>query len=82
MMTKTRRLSACALLTGLIAAPWLGFAAQSGAQGAVDVQNVGPPVGARVPDFSLQDQHGKARTFQSLMGPKGAVLVFFRSADW
>ena len=47
-----------------------------------DVQKLGPQVGARVPDFSLPDQHGQTRTLQSLMGPKGLMLVFFRSADW
>jgi peroxiredoxin len=35
-----------------------------------------------VPDFSLADQAGKTWTLQSVMGPKGAMLVFFRSADW
>jgi peroxiredoxin len=47
-----------------------------------DVQKLGPQVGTRVPDFSLPDQHGQTRTLQSLMGPKGLMLVFFRSADW
>ena len=47
-----------------------------------DVQKLGPQVGARVPDFSLPDQHGQTRTLQSLMGPKGLMLVFNRSADW
>src|SRR6266853_2858179 len=47
-----------------------------------DVQKVGPQVGTRVPDFSLPDQHGQTRTLQSLMGAKGLMLVFFRSADW
>lgn len=48
----------------------------------VDVSKLGPQVGERVPDFALQDQAGKTRTLQSIMGPKGAVLVFHRSADW
>jgi hypothetical protein len=48
----------------------------------IDVQKLGPQIGARVPDFSLQDQQGQTRTLQSAMGPKGALLVFFRSADW
>jgi Peroxiredoxin len=48
----------------------------------VDVQQVGPQVGTRVPDFSLPDQGGRLRTLGSLMGPRGVVLVFFRSADW
>ena len=49
---------------------------------AVDPQTLGPKIGERVPDFSLPDQHGATRTLQSTFGPKGAVLVFFRSADW
>ncbi len=48
----------------------------------IDVSKLGPQVGERVPDFSLQDQHGKTWTLQSIMGPKGAMLVFIRSADW
>lgn len=38
--------------------------------------------GARIPDFRLPDQNGTERDFASLKGPKGAVLVFHRSADW
>src|SRR5262245_16430531 len=48
----------------------------------IDVQKLGPQVGAKVPDFSLPDQQGRTRTLRSVMGPKGALLVFFRSADW
>jgi hypothetical protein len=47
-----------------------------------DVQSLGPQVGARVPDFTLADQRGKSRSLNSLMGPKGLMLVFIRSADW
>jgi hypothetical protein len=47
-----------------------------------DVQQLGPQVGTRVPDFSLLDQKGQSRTLSSLMGPKGLMLVFNRSADW
>ena len=42
----------------------------------------GPEPGSRVPSFRLQDQNGEWRTRESVMGPKGAMLVFFRSADW
>jgi peroxiredoxin len=42
----------------------------------------GPEVGSKVPDFSLPDQTGQVRRLASLGGPKGLVLVFFRSADW
>jgi peroxiredoxin len=48
----------------------------------VDVSKLGPQVGDRVPDFTLTDQSGKTWTLQSITGPKGAMLVFFRSADW
>ena len=42
----------------------------------------GPNVGQQVPAFSATDQNGRNQTLQSVMGPKGAMLVFFRSADW
>ena len=47
-------------------------------------QNIktGPDSGQQVPAFSAQDQDGRRRTLKSIMGPKGAMLVFFRSADW
>jgi cytochrome oxidase Cu insertion factor (SCO1/SenC/PrrC family) len=47
-----------------------------------DIQKLGPQVGTRVPDFTLLDQNQRSRTLASLMGPKGLMLVFFRSADW
>ena len=47
-----------------------------------DVDAVGPKVGEQIPAFTLTDQTGKAWTRESIMGPKGALLVFFRSADW
>jgi hypothetical protein len=48
----------------------------------VDVSKLGPQVGQRVPAFRLKDQTGNAQTLESIMGPKGAMLVFLRSADW
>ena len=47
-----------------------------------DVRKLGPQVGSRVPDFTLVDQRGQSHTLTSLMGPKGLMLVFNRSADW
>ena len=49
---------------------------------AVDVERVGPKVGEAIPDFSLRDQNGHVQSLKSLLGPKGASIVFFRSADW
>jgi cytochrome oxidase Cu insertion factor (SCO1/SenC/PrrC family) len=69
----------CALFS-LVAQP---TAQQSSPQPTLsDVQKVGPPIGSRVPDFTLLDQKGQSRTLASLTGPKGLMLVFFRSADW
>ena len=48
----------------------------------IDLSKLGPQVDERVPDFSLKDQNGKPWNLQSIMGPKGATLVFYRSADW
>ena len=48
----------------------------------IDVSKLGPQLGAAIPEFSLQDQFGKAQTRESILGPKGAMLVFVRSADW
>ena len=48
----------------------------------IDLSKLGPQVGEGIPDFSLTDQNGKPWNLQSIMGPKGAMLVFYRSADW
>ena len=49
---------------------------------AAQTQAPGPAVGTRVPTFQLTDQDGQSRSLLSLYGPKGLMLVFFRSADW
>ena len=46
------------------------------------LSTLGPQVGKRAIDFSLPDQQDRVRTLKSLAGPKGTMLVFFRSADW
>lgn len=55
-------------------------------QDFVEAQNdgyrTGPAVGEPVPDFTLPDQYGNAQSLHDLMGPKGLLLVFTRSADW
>ena len=58
------------------------LAQTAGPASTVDVQAIGPKVGDTAPDFSLRDQRGDTRSLKALLGPKGAVLVFFRSADW
>jgi peroxiredoxin len=48
----------------------------------IDVTRLGPQVGERIADFRLQDQNGTVWTRDTLLGPKGLMLVFSRSADW
>jgi hypothetical protein len=67
------------LWTCLLVSPLLAYAHQ---RTPVDVSKLGPQVGQRVPDFSLADQNGRMWTLRSILGPKGAMLVFYRSADW
>jgi hypothetical protein len=43
---------------------------------------IGLPAGRKAPPFSLRDQFGREQTLESLKGPRGTVLLFFRSADW
>jgi peroxiredoxin len=43
---------------------------------------VGLRAGQKAPDFSATDQFGKTQTLETLRGPKGTVLLFYRSADW
>ena len=79
-MKTMMKIGVAAALTSavLVALP----AAQSAARTPIDVSKRGPQVGQLVPDFALKDQTGKVWTRQSIMGAKGAMLVFFRSADW
>lgn len=48
----------------------------------IDISSLGPQVGEKIPDFALPDQFGRTRTVDTIMGERGAMLVFHRSADW
>ena len=48
----------------------------------IALASLGPQVGEQVPGFSLPDQNGQMRTLESILGPNGAMLLFYRSADW
>ena len=73
--SRRARLAALALLAG-------AASAQNLEPSRIDVSELGPQVGERIPDFSLPDQSGEIWTRESIMGPSGAMLVFIRSADW
>lgn len=47
-----------------------------------DPMMLGPKVGQVLPAFEARDATGTLRTFDSLKGENGLVLVLFRSADW
>jgi hypothetical protein len=79
---KPRLLFCCVVAAAMLGISWPSTAGQAPARERVDVSKKGPQVGERVPDFTLTDQLGRARTLQSLMGDRGLMLVFLRSADW
>jgi hypothetical protein len=68
------------VIGAVLVAAVAGLAAQ--APLAVDTSKIGPQIGAVAPAFSGTDQFGKPQSLATAMGPKGAMLVFFRSADW
>ena len=43
---------------------------------------IGLEIGQQAPAFALLDQFGHEQSSKTLKGPKGTVLLFFRSADW
>lgn len=75
-----------AMLLGVVLVASLTMTRGAGGQPsplpAVDVQRLGPQVGESVPAFSLPDHAGRVWTLKDVLGAKGALLVFARSADW
>ena len=49
---------------------------------STEPMSIGLAVGQKAPNFSLRDEFGRVQTLESLKGPNGTVLLFFRSADW
>ena len=68
------------LIAWIVASSYLPLSGQI--LGVHDATQIGPATGATAAEFSLLDQLGQPRTIESLMGPQGLVLLFFRSADW
>jgi hypothetical protein len=67
-----------AVVTTIVA----GLVTLSAQSPPVDTSKIGPAVGETVPAVAGVDQFGKPQSLSSISGPKGAMLVFFRSADW
>ena len=47
-----------------------------------DGMKTGPAVGEIIPEFVAENQDGTLTSFEDIKGPKGAVILFHRSADW
>lgn len=56
-----------------------GFSPGKPPQGA---SSIGSNVGQKMPPFTAPDQFGHEVSSDTLKGPNGTVLLFFRSADW
>jgi hypothetical protein len=79
----SRRLRVLVVAAFILGMTWVTQAQAPGSQRVkVEISKLGPQVGEQVPDFSLKDQAGKTWTRSSILGPKGAMLVFIRSAEW
>jgi peroxiredoxin len=71
-----------ALILALAALPF-GTLIEAGPVRANPDFDLGPAINAKAPDIGAPpDQTGAPRALASLMGEKGMVLFFFRSADW
>lgn len=59
-----------------------GFAREKAPRPQASAPPIGLELGKKAPAFSLRDQFAREQTNESLKGPNGTVLLFFRSADW
>ncbi len=79
----SKKLMVIVMATLILGLTWMVYAPTSTpTRTRIDVSQLGPQVGERVPDFSLPDQNGQLHTLNSIMGPNGALLLFHRSASW
>lgn len=58
------------------------FSAEQEKTGPPAPPPIGLEIGQKAPAFALPDQLGHEQSNETLKGPKGTVLLFFRSADW
>jgi len=49
---------------------------------STELMSIGLAIGQKAPNFSARDEFGHIQTLETLKGPNGTVLLFFRSADW
>lgn len=70
------------LMSLALAGPIIGGAATVALAQVPAGMELGPKVGAKAPAFSVTSPSGETKTFETLKGRRGLVLVFVRSADW
>jgi len=71
------------VLFAAVTALLFGVLIQAGQSLANPDFDLGPAINAKAPDIGTPpDETGTPRPLASLMGEKGMVLFFFRSADW
>ena len=62
------------------------LAAASGQESRPSMGDFAPPIGLeigqRAPQFAIADQFRHEQSNETLKGPKGTIVLFFRSADW
>ena len=46
------------------------------------IDSWGPSTGTQIPDGAFTSHLGETRTFADLMGEKGVLILFNRSANW
>lgn len=50
---------------------------------SAEIADLGPALGSKIPhELAVKDDQGNDQSFDKLVGEKGAVLVFYRSAKW
>jgi len=72
----------CRVLLFLVAPILCQTAAGKEPANNVIARPVGLEVGQQAPKFALPDQFGQQQSNDTLKGPNGTVILFFRSADW
>ncbi len=76
-----KRMRMFVLGLALAASALVGAASSAFAQVPVGME-LGPKVGAKAPAFSVISSSSEMKSFETLKGRQGLVLVFVRSADW
>jgi len=76
--------NAAALCRAVLLGALLAFPLTAQAAGSeYDKLDKGPKVGAAIPQpLTANDQNGNQRSFASLAGKRGTVLLFARSLNW